>query len=250
MQNQPSENKWVKCPRCGTEYTSGGNCPNCGALSAETPTAQSSAPQKPKKAWYKKWWIWVIVGVLLVGGIGSRFAKKTDKAPSTNNISSQSQTTEQNADSTAQEKTEAPKVEETKATAAKTEKEFYVVGDSYESNGLTLTIDSCEKYVDDNEFIHPESGNIFIRAHMTFDNQSGKDRSVGTTLFKAYADNKSVDIQHLVGDDILSLYDSISSGRTASGYLYLEIPEGSQVELEYTPSLYSKSEKIIYKLEY
>ena len=33
---------------------------------------QGQAPtEKPKKPWYKKWWIWVIVGVVLIGSYGA-----------------------------------------------------------------------------------------------------------------------------------------------------------------------------------
>lgn len=38
-------------------------------------------PQQAKKPWYKKWWIWAIVAVIVIGGIGSLGGGGKDKTP-------------------------------------------------------------------------------------------------------------------------------------------------------------------------
>ena len=52
----------MKCPKCETEYQ-GDFCPNCN-----TPAQNSeiSVPENPRKKFYKKWWFWLIIAVLVI----------------------------------------------------------------------------------------------------------------------------------------------------------------------------------------
>lgn len=43
---------------------------------------QQTEPQKPKKPWYKKWWIWVIAGVVVLAIIGAFVPKDNTKKES------------------------------------------------------------------------------------------------------------------------------------------------------------------------
>lgn len=60
----------MKCSRCGSEIANGNKfCQNCG-LPLETTSLQQNqqpktnqASQKLQKAWYKKWWIWFLMGL-------------------------------------------------------------------------------------------------------------------------------------------------------------------------------------------
>ena len=123
---QPDDSKF--CNNCGKELQAVNQAPNpTPAPAAEN---QNPAPQpvqqpiqqpiqqpaqpKPKKPWYKKWWIWVIVGVLVVGGIGGAFAEKTDgtkkSGGSTSSASSSASSVaeKEKATEAKEEKTEAP----------------------------------------------------------------------------------------------------------------------------------------------
>ena len=125
----------------------------------------------------------------------------------------------------------------------------YGVGDTCDDNGLLMTVDSCEKYVYDSKYMKPADGNVYIRVHITFENKSSKKRTVGTTLFDCYSDNRSAQKQYFLKDDDLTSLDSISSGRIAEGYVYYEVSEKGKTELEYNPELYG-NKKVIYKLTF
>ncbi|MBQ3264693.1 MAG: DUF4352 domain-containing protein [Ruminococcus sp.] len=148
--------------------------------------------------------------------------------------------------------TQAPQTQAPATQAPVTEApepEYYSVGDSYEANGLTMTVDSCGEYISDNDFLQPDAGNYFLSVHITFTNNSGHDKSVGPGFFKCYVDNKSYDNTYFAGDDYLG-YDDLSDGRTSSGTLYYEIPvNANSIELEYTPSYWSTAKRVTFKLK-
>ncbi|MBP1325319.1 hypothetical protein JOF28_000551 [Leucobacter exalbidus] len=53
------------------------------ALAAATATVPPQSAESPsasgaKKAWYKRWWVWLIVGVLVLGGIGNALADEPE----------------------------------------------------------------------------------------------------------------------------------------------------------------------------
>lgn len=240
------------CPNCGQQQPDNSKfCNNCGKPLQATPavpqqpvvTATPVAPPpinqvpvqpapKRRKPWYARWWIWVILGVvstLIISVIGNTYGKKT-KPSNTGTNSSVAVSGNQNS--------------------VTNEPEFYTIGDSYEANGLIITVDNCEEYVNDNKYYQPKDGNIYIKVHITIENNSTSDKSVGTGLFECYADNAIIDREWLVGDDDdLTIYDSISPGRTVSGSLYYEVPKGSSVELEFTPSYLSNSKRVVYKIK-
>jgi len=63
--------KMTKCKTCGTEIAqSAKNCVACGA--------------KNKQPLFKKWWVWVIVAIILIGIISST-GEKSGTAPTNNN---------------------------------------------------------------------------------------------------------------------------------------------------------------------
>ncbi|MGO1467318.1 MAG: Ltp family lipoprotein [Microbacterium gubbeenense] len=45
------------------------------------PTAHPAPPVKPKKAWYKRWWVWVIAALVLIWAIGALTGGGDDNDP-------------------------------------------------------------------------------------------------------------------------------------------------------------------------
>ena len=90
----------ITCPSCGSQLTVDSEkefffCSNCGTRIAKAPQPQQITPnqnkppinnsqfqpqpvpqQRAKRPWYKKWWIWVIAGVVLTAIIGIVFGQR------------------------------------------------------------------------------------------------------------------------------------------------------------------------------
>lgn len=136
-----------------------------------------------------------------------------------------------------QETDSAQQKEETTEDPAKTEKQRTEVriGDTLNADGLKITFDSAEKWTSDNQFIQPDEGNIYIRLHISIVNETDSDKVFYG--FDCYADGEKCDDPY-VGDDRLS-FESVSSGRKTSGYVYFEIPaNAAEIEAEYEISLF------------
>ena len=80
---------------------------------------QEITQAKPKKSWYKKWWIWVIIGVGVCGIVGAfmpKDEKKNDNKSSSvaaestaETTSSKEKTTEKDTEAPTEKATETPK---------------------------------------------------------------------------------------------------------------------------------------------
>ena len=55
----------MQCPKCGSENTDNVKfCQHCGTqIRNVSEPIFNKRPQLSKKAWYKKWWIWLIIGL-------------------------------------------------------------------------------------------------------------------------------------------------------------------------------------------
>lgn len=112
------------------------------------------------------------------------------------------------------------------------------VGETLNVNELKITYDSVEKWISNNQFIQPADGKQYIRLHFSIANDTNADQYIGTFDFECYADGAKCDMLY-TGDDTLS-FDSISSGRKTSGYVYFEVPvNASEIEVEYETSFWS-----------
>ena len=81
------------CKNCGKEIEPGAKfCKECGAP-VEAPAQPQAGPEiipevKPKKAkkpFYKRWWFWVIVAILVLGSCGKTSTKTSKNAEPTAN---------------------------------------------------------------------------------------------------------------------------------------------------------------------
>lgn len=112
------------------------------------------------------------------------------------------------------------------------------IGETLNANELKITYDSVEKWDSGNMFIQPADGKQFIRLHFSIANDTKADQYIGAVDFECYADGEKCEMQY-TGDDMLS-FDSISSGRKTSGYVYYEVPvNATEIEVEYETSIWT-----------
>lgn len=110
------------------------------------------------------------------------------------------------------------------------------VGETLNVDEFKITYDSAEKWNSNNQFIKLDEGEQFIRLHFSFVNDTDSDQYVGS--FECYADGEKCD-EHYGEDDAL-LFENISSGRRASGYVYFEVPVNAEkIEVEYEDTIWS-----------
>ncbi len=216
------------CEKCGTEYE-GNYCPKgCNA------PASSKKPQTEKKPIYKKWWFWVVVAVLLIAVVGSGGSES-------NNTPSGSGESQRPAASTNQNNNPPT----TTTTPAKDN--VYRVGDVINANGLKIAYTSAEKWVENNQFLQPDEGYMYIRLYLSVENTSDSDKYISSFEFTCYADGKKEQSKYLTSDALEG--GTLSSGRKDEGYIYFMVPEdASEIEVEYETSFLT-GKKAILKVE-
>lgn len=128
------------------------------------------------------------------------------------------------------------------ATTAAAENPTVHVGEKLDVDGLEINFVSAEDFVSDNEFIQPADGNKFIKLYFECKNNAKEDKYISTFEFKCYADDNSCDNGYY-GDDDLSA--TISSGRSAKGSVYFEVPaDAERIEVEYETSFWTDKKAI------
>lgn len=140
----------------------------------------------------------------------------------------------------------------TPSTTSTEAQQEYKVGDSYNNNGLIVTVDKCEVVDTKESAVDIADGNVLIRIHISMKNTTKEALPVGKYSFKCYADSRSLTEKDYYAEDKLAEADRLSSGRIEDGYLYYEVPEKAKLELEYTDSPYSVlvDKSIIFNLTY
>ena len=124
----------------------------------------------------------------------------------------------------------------------------YVVGDIVELKGLRISYLSAGEYKSDNQFIQPESGNVYYKLDFECENIGNADETVSSMLgWECYADGYLVNQKFIDMDNDLS--GSISSGKKLKGSLYYEIPENAtDIVLEYEDNVFT-SDKIVFRVK-
>lgn len=144
--------------------------------------------QNNKKPWYKRFWVWVLI-IIVIGGIGSAAGgNKSDTPTSTTGDSA---------------------VSETKA-AADTKTEF-AVGEtaSFDDKSITIT-DVQRNYDTGNQFAQPESGKEFVLVTVEIANNSKSSMDFNTFEFKLQDSN---------GVQLNESFTALSEGKLNSGSL-------------------------------
>ncbi len=218
------------CEKCGAQYD-GKYCPNgCNA---------PAAPQDPqkKKPLYKKWWFWLIVAIVVFAVAGGGDSESSD-TPS-------GSTPQKPPASTSYNNTETQKP--TSSATAPAEDNVYHSGDIINANGLKITYVKAEKWTENNQFLLPDEGYMYIRLYLSVENTSDSDKYISSFEFTCYADGKKEQSVYLSTDALEG--GTLSSGRKDEGYIYFMVPENAkEIEVEYETSFWT-SKKAILKVE-
>lgn len=181
---------------------------------------------KPKKAWYKRFWVWV--GIIVLVGIVANALSPKETPKFADGASSNSSSSEQ-----------------------KKEQATFKTGDVIEFDGKKVTVATPERNWDTgNQFMKPESGNEFVKVQVTIENNSNTEASYNTFDWKLQ-DSKGVikDVASIAYgiDGALNSGDLAPGGKVA-GFLVFEVPTGDTgLTLRYNPSFWS-DKKIEIKL--
>ena len=204
------QEKLITCKHCGEVIAASAKvCPHCGG--------------RNKKPIYKRVWFWILIAAVLISAVGSGSSSKTGSAAPSTASSSVSA---------------APAAREEEKVPAAPEKSEYRVGDTLHDGNMDIVFVSSGEYLEDNQFMQPKDGNMFIFLEFAFLNTSKtSDSSVSFYSFECYADGYACDA-HYADDDTLSA--TLSAGRSTSGKVYFEVPKNAQqIEVEYEANMWT-----------
>ena len=234
MDNQNNETK--KCKYCQTDIPKKAKiCPNC----------------KKKQGGKLKW---ILIGILVFFIFVGMFGGSNDDSTTQKADNSQKETVDATQKVVGNETVSEPKSEsESKVETTSTEQNNQItVGDSFENNGLKVTLNETSVDFTDYENEYglntPNDGMKYIMASFTFENNSDSDKYVSIYDFDCYADNTTCEQKYGL-DDSNFINTNISSVRNISFKVYFMVPINAQsIELEYETSIWS-NKKVIIKLQ-
>ena len=245
------------CPNCKKEIPDGSAfCSFCGAnfgASAQpvnyAQPVYAAPPAPAKKPVTKKWWFWVIIVVAVIAVIGIfSGGDDTDSGSSDNITTSQSADADSNdiadTNDTADTTTKAPATTTKAPETTKSDNNRYYVGDTIDANKLKIKFTSADVWYGYNQYLGPEAGNKIVRIKIDVTNDKTTDAYISMFEFTCYADNQ-VAGEYIYGDESFSTV-TLSSGRSASGYIYFEVPEDAEsIEVEYETNYWTGNKAIL-----
>ncbi len=172
-----------------------------------------------KKPWYKKWWVWGIVIIVLAGVFGS-----SEETPEV--ISSSQTATPENS---------SGKLEV---------KESYIIGEEVKLGETTIVVNSVEKSAG-TEWDKPKSGNEYVIVSVTIRNVGQQEIFYNPYNFSMInSQGQITDMAFTTVDSDTALSSgSLASGGTVSGTISFEQPiEDSNLVLKYAPNIFSDKE--------
>ena len=193
--------------------------------------AQKEAIKAQKKAYkasqpfYKKWWFWLIVIVVLAGVFGSRGNKDKDSStPSTTTSSAEQQT-----------------------SSASSKNQAYGVGETVDIDGVKFTINSAIN-VDEADMVNNASnlaeGNTYEIIDITIENTTDKDVAVSSVMSFTLKDEDGRSCSYLLSwRDNGQLDGTILPGDKISGELLYEVPRNGELDLFFKPSVFAREIK-------
>lgn len=175
---------------------------------------------KSKKPWFKRFWVWVGI-IILVGIIASALSPK--EMPKLADDSG-------SVDSSSADK--------------KSEQTVFKPGDTIEFDKKKVIVAVPERKWDSgNQFIQPENGNEFVKVQVTIENNSDSEAMYNSFDWKLQ-DSKGV-IKDVDGS-IFTIDGALDSGQlapkgTVSGFLVFQVPaDDVGLTLRYSPSFWSE----------
>lgn len=176
---------------------------------------------REKKPWYKRFWAWVGI-IVLIGIVGSALSPKDTPKLANDASSPKSSTSEQKPGE---------------------EKTTFKPGEAIEFDNKTVTVTSVKRnWSSGNEFIVPDDGNEYIQVQVSIKNDSDSEAPYNTFDWKLQ-DSKGVikDVASVAFtvDGALNSGD-LAPGGNVAGFLVFEVKKGDKgLTLRYSPSFWS-----------
>ena len=184
--------------------------------------------EENKKSILKKWWVWAIAVVVVLGIIGS--GEPTESTSSNNSQVNSGKVTNDNID-----KKEEPKEEV---------KDIYSVGEEVKLNDNILVVNSVEKSAGD-EWDTPKEGNEYIIVTVTIRNDGKSEISYNPYDFDMQNSKGQVTEQAftIINTDTALSSGELVSGGEVSGTIVFEQPVGDPgLVLKYKANMFSDKE--------
>ncbi|WP_164214965.1 DUF4352 domain-containing protein [Virgibacillus sp. YIM 98842] len=192
--------------------------------------------EKVKKPFYKKWWFWLIIIVLVIGIAGTGGEDQTEPEAVANEDSEEAADDASESDNSTDEGEEGTEADEEELT----EDEFSV-GEAVQLGDNVLTVTEVEKS-DGDEFDQPKSGNEYVIVHVEIENSGEENISYNPFNFKmANSEGQIVDQALTIIDSDTALESGeLAPGGTVSGTIVFEQPaDDPELQLQFEPSFWS-----------
>lgn len=192
--------------------------------------------EKVKKPFYKKWWFWLIIIVLVIGIAGTGGEDQTEPEAVANEDSEEAADDASESDNSTDEGEEGTEADEEELT----EDEFSV-GEAVQLGDNVLTVTEVEKS-DGDEFDQPKSGNEYVIVHVEIENSGEENISYNPFNFKmANSEGQIVDQALTIIDSDTALESGeLAPGGTVPGTIVFEQPvDDPELQLQFEPSFWS-----------
>lgn len=138
---------------------------------------------------------------------------------------------------------------EEKKDAKTDQKKELKEGDSFEENGLKITLKKADTnftdYDDDYGYDTPKKGMKYVMASFKFENTGDSDRYVSIYDFECYADDANCEQVYSLDDSDFGSTD-LSAGRKVSFKVYYMVPKNAKkIELEYETDFWTDEKAVI-----
>lgn len=177
--------------------------------------------QRPRRSWYKKWWVWVLIvfGLMIAGGALS---------------GGEGDSTDDKSDTSAAKKSGS--------SSASKLKDNYHVGSVANHKGYKFKVNKVT-YYDGSDFDKPKKGNRYVICNVTIKNDTDKKQSYNPMDFQLNANGNSTNMMEILTKENYSqnTLDSgdLDPGASVTGNLIGQAKRDANLKLEYQPSVWN-----------